>query len=100
VRFINTAVAVIVALLVVLFAVSNRQLVTVEVWPFPFQVSLGLYAVILLAVLVGFVAGAVGAWMTGAKRRREHRATRKHVKQLEESLSRHMATTGAKVDSP
>ena len=99
-RYFNTFVAAVVAVLVVLFAVSNRQLVTVEIWPFPFQISLGLYAVILLAVLIGFIAGAIGAWMTGGKRRREHRATRRHVKQLEESLARHMAASGAKVDSP
>ena len=99
-RFFNTFIAVVVALLVVLFAVSNRQRVTVEIWPFPFQISLGLYAVILLAVLVGFIAGAIGAWMTGGKRRRAHRATRRHVKQLEESLARHMATSNAKLDSP
>ncbi len=96
-KFINTAIAVSVALLVVLFAVSNRQMVTVEVWPFPYQLSLGLYAVILLAVLVGFVAGAIGAWLMGGKRRRELRATRRHVRELEQSLARHTAPT-LKVD--
>ena len=99
-RFFNTFIAVVVTVLVVLFAVSNRQLVTVEIWPFPFQISLGLYAVILLAVLLGFIAGGIGAWMAGGKRRRDHRATRRHVKQLEESLARHMAASGTKVDGP
>jgi uncharacterized integral membrane protein len=99
VRILNTLLAAVVALLVILFAVSNRQVVSVEVWPFPFQVSLGLYAVILLAVLIGFIAGAVGAWLMGGKRRRHHRQTRKQVRELEQSLARHKAVA-MKVDSP
>ena len=88
-RIINTIVAIVVALLIVLFAVSNRETVTLELWPFPFQVSLGLYAVILLTVLLGFIAGAIGAWLMGARRRREHRRAKKQVRDLEQSLARH-----------
>ena len=101
-RLLNTIIAVVVALLVVLFAVSNRQPVTVEVWPFPFQLSLGLYAVILLAVLVGFIAGAIGAWLIGRPRRRERRRLRTQVRDLEQSLARtHRPTTGREAaDAP
>jgi putative membrane protein len=86
-RLINTIVAVIVAILVVLFAVSNRMAVTVEIWPFLYQLGLPLYALILLAVLVGFIAGAIGMWMMGAARRRDLRALRKQVRALEQSLA-------------
>ena len=88
-KFINTIIAVVVALAIILFAVSNRELVTVELWPFPYQLSLGLYAVILLAVLVGFIGGVVGLWLTGSKRRRETRRLRRQVRDLEQSLAQH-----------
>ncbi len=87
-RSINSVIAVIVALLVILFAVSNRQAVTVELWPLPYQMSLSLYAVILLAALVGFIAGGIGMWMMGGARRRAHRRLRRHARDLEQSLSR------------
>ena len=87
-RLINSIIGVVVALMVILFAVSNRQPVTIEVWPFPYQVSLGLYAVILLALAVGFIAGAIGMWLVGGQKRRELRRLKRQTRDLEESLAR------------
>lgn len=87
-RFLNSFIAVIVALLVILFAVSNRQPVSIEIWPLPYQLSLGLYAVILLTLALGFIAGAVGMWLVGGQKRRELRRLRRQTRDLEESLAR------------
>ena len=87
-RLINSIIGVVVALMVILFAVSNRQPVTIEVWPFPYQVSLGLYAVILLTLAVGFIAGAIGMWLVGGQKRRELRRLKRQTRDLEESLAR------------
>jgi lipopolysaccharide assembly protein A len=87
-RFLNTLLAIAVALVVVLFAVSNRGMVIVEVWPFPFRIEAGLYVVILLAVLAGFLAGATSAWMGAADKRRELRSARKRMREMEQSLAR------------
>ncbi|MBX7198956.1 MAG: LapA family protein [Rhodospirillaceae bacterium] len=86
-RIINSIVAGIVAVLVVLFAVSNRAGVVVEVWPFPYRLALPLYALILLAVLLGFIAGIVGGWMMGGEKRKEHRRLKKQVRAMEQSLA-------------
>ncbi|MEQ9447890.1 MAG: LapA family protein [Rhodospirillaceae bacterium] len=82
------------ALVIVLFAVSNRELVTVQIWPLPYQVSLGLYAVILLAVLVGLFAGLILAWIVSSGRRRELRSVRRQIRDLEQSLARHRGDSG------
>ncbi len=95
-RVLNTILAVIVAVLVVLFAVSNRAPVVVEIWPFPYQLELGLFAVILLAVFVGFVAGLIAAWLLGGKRRRELRTSRIEARDLRASLARANALSGSK----
>jgi lipopolysaccharide assembly protein A len=89
VKSINTFIAIVVALIIVLFAVSNRDQVIVQVWPLPYQISLGLYAVILWAVLIGFVAGIIVAWIMGAARRRDLRESRRRIRDLEQSLGRH-----------
>ena len=86
-RLINTIIARVVAILVVLFAVSNRTGVTVEVWPFPYQLDLPLYALILLAVLLGFIAGTIAMWMMGSAKRRELKRLRKQVRAMEQSLA-------------
>lgn len=85
-RVLNSFLAIVVAVLVVLFAISNRAPVVVEVWPFPYQLQLGLYAVILLAVFIGFLAGMITSWLMGGKRRREVRTLRREVKDLQASL--------------
>ncbi|MGE4062524.1 MAG: lipopolysaccharide assembly protein LapA domain-containing protein [Rhodospirillaceae bacterium] len=95
-RVFHILLAIIFAALVVLFAVSNRAPVVVEVWPFPFQLELGLYALILLAVFIGFLVGLLTAWLTGGRRRRELRALRREAKDLHASLARANALSGSK----
>lgn len=87
-RVINTILAIAVAVLVVLFAVSNREPVVVEIWPFPYQLQMGLYALILLGLFIGFTAGLITAWLSGGKRRRELKALRKENRDLQASLAR------------
>ena len=84
----NTFIAALVAVLVVLFAVSNRTQVTIQVWPLSYQISMGLYAVILWAVFIGLIIGLIIAWVMGSSRRRELREIRRRVRDLEQSLSR------------
>ena len=86
-RFITTLLALALAILVVLFAVSNRTPVTLEFWPLPYSVDLGLYAAILSGALVGFVVGALAMWWIGGRKRRDLRQTRRKVKDLEKSLA-------------
>ncbi|MCC6913093.1 MAG: LapA family protein [Rhodospirillaceae bacterium] len=95
-RILNTFLAVVVAVLVVLFAVSNRAPVVVEIWPFPYRLELSLYALILLAVFLGFLAGMITFWLTGGKRRRELKALRKETRDLQASLARAAALSGLK----
>ncbi len=87
-KLINSIVGAVVALVIVLFAVSNREQVAVELWPLPYQLSLALYAVILLAVLIGFIAGVIASWMVGGRRRRELRRLRRELRELEQSAGR------------
>ncbi len=85
-RTLNAFLGLILAILVILFAVSNRAQVDITIWPFPFQATMGVYAVVLLAVLVGFLAGLIAAWLAAAPRRRERKRLRGQVKDLEQNL--------------
>ena len=95
-KLINSIIAAIVALVVILFAVSNREQVSVELWPLPYQLSLSLYAVILLTILIGFIAGVIAMWLVSAGRRREARRLRRQVRDLEQSLARQQMNSGEK----
>ncbi len=88
-RTLNTVLAVVFALLVILFAVSNRTDVDITLWPFPFQATMGVYAVVLLAVLIGILCGMIATWLMQGANRRERKRLRGRVKDLEDSLRIH-----------
>jgi uncharacterized integral membrane protein len=72
-----------VAFILIVFAVENRQTVTLSLWPFPLELSTGLYIVVLLTLLVGFLLGELVAWMNGRRWRREARRSANRVAELE-----------------
>ena len=83
VRWTATLVAVV---LLVPFAVSNREPVSLGFWPLPFLVDLPVYLLVLLLLLAGFVTGAAASWLGGRHTRRELRRRRRRVEALERDL--------------
>lgn len=84
------------AVALVLFALSNRESVSLGLWPLPFLVQVPLYLVVLATALVGFVFGGTAAWVSGRHRRRELRERRRRVAALE----RELAATQARLAPP
>jgi putative membrane protein len=79
-------VAAIVAIVLILFAISNRQTVSVGLWPLPALVDVPLYLVLLGTLIVGFVAGELVAWIRGWHWRREARRGRDRIATLEREV--------------
>ncbi|MSO71421.1 MAG: DUF1049 domain-containing protein [Alphaproteobacteria bacterium] len=76
------------ALAIIVFAVSNRATVTIDLWPLPWSATLPLFLPLLGGILLGVLAGA-GAMVIGRARWR-HRATRaeKRSAALERELAK------------
>jgi uncharacterized integral membrane protein len=90
-----------VATVLALFAVSNRAVVSLGLWPLPFILDLPLYLVIVAALLVGFVVGALAAWVAGRQRRREGRRRGRRIAALERELAATQAQLpGASENAP
>jgi uncharacterized integral membrane protein len=58
----------------VLFAISNRSVLTLRLWPLPYEIDMPVYAIVLGAGLIGFLIGATVAWIAGARGRRARMA--------------------------
>ncbi len=86
-RMVFWIVVALVAAVLALFAISNREAVALGLWPLPFELDLPLYLAILGALLIGFVAGVGVAWAAGRHRRREHRRRRRRIAALECELA-------------
>ncbi|MDJ0950793.1 MAG: LapA family protein [Alphaproteobacteria bacterium] len=85
-----------IAAVAIAFAVSNKGPVTVSFWPLPYEQQAPLYAVAFAGVLIGFIAGAMAAWISGGKWRRRARSGSREVASLKHSLAQKAAAqTGA-----
>ncbi|HLI10929.1 MAG TPA: lipopolysaccharide assembly protein LapA domain-containing protein [Alphaproteobacteria bacterium] len=84
-----------VAIVLILFAVSNRGAVALQIWPLPFSLELPLYAALLAALVIGFIAGGLGGWLGGFKWRRRARRAESEAAALRRQLAELRATAAA-----
>jgi lipopolysaccharide assembly protein A len=86
VKLIHWLVTLPLAVILIIFAVSNRDSVVVTFWPLPVVLEAPLYLVVLLALFAGFLAGELVAWINGRRHRREARRRARRIAALEREL--------------
>jgi uncharacterized integral membrane protein len=76
------------AVVLIDFAVSNMNAVPIKLWPFgELNIEwLGVGVVVLAAMLLGFLAGELVAWINGGSWRREARRRARRIEALEREL--------------
>jgi len=86
-RILATLIGVLGMIVVVSFALSNRQRVVLDLWPF--EASIEPHLILLLGVvfLFGFLIGAAVMWVSGGRRRREAREVRRAANRLERQVA-------------
>jgi uncharacterized integral membrane protein len=82
------------AVIIVAFAVANRQTVTVSLDPFSAaepaaSVTLPLFALILLLLIVGVVIGGLASWLRQGKWRGAARRLERDVRELRQKFEAH-----------
>ena len=76
-----------VAVVLALFAASNRLSVALGLWPLPFVLELPLYFAVVASLLIGPLSGVLAAWIAGRHRRRENRRRGHRIAALERELA-------------
>jgi lipopolysaccharide assembly protein A len=92
-RAIYWGAVIVIAALVALFAASNREIVSLQLWPLPFSVESRLFFVVLASLFIGFAVGALAVWLKGSRRRHELRECRRQ----NTALARELAATQARL---
>lgn len=86
-RLVHWLVTLPVTVVLVVFAISNRQAVNVDFWPLPIVIETRVFLVVLLALVVGFLVGELVAWLGGRRWRQEARQTARRIAALERELA-------------
>ncbi|AFX99342.1 hypothetical protein A1OE_1164 [Candidatus Endolissoclinum faulkneri L2] len=72
---------------VVLFAVSNWKLISLELWPLPGVLDVPISLIFMLSLVVGFITGAVIAWIWGFDHNIRANRAEKRLRTLERELT-------------
>lgn len=86
-RVLGRALLLVIAVLLIVFAVSNREVVSLAFWPFPFLVEAPLYLLFFVTLLIGGLIGSATAWLAGGRNRRDLRRQRRRIEALERELT-------------
>jgi uncharacterized integral membrane protein len=74
--------------LAVVFAVSNRDPATIDLWPLDMTLVVPMYLIVLLTLFVGFLLGAIVAWISAGSARGRARSALYRAEQLERENAR------------
>lgn len=87
VRILGWLLALPVIVLAMVFAVTNRHDVRLELWPLPWVLDLPVYLAVLGALVLGLIVGAVVTWLSGHRARAHARQQRRRTESLERQLT-------------
>ena len=70
----------------VLFALSNTEVVRLGLWPTDYGIDVNLSIAILIAMAIAFLLGALVVWTSALSQRRRARRAERTVRQLEAQI--------------
>ena len=85
-KLVGWIVIALVGIVFVAFATHNYHVAEVNLWPAPLAVSLPVYGLVFAGIALGFLGGALVAWLAGGKGRRRTREIRRTARQLERQV--------------
>lgn len=95
-KFLRLLIALVVGVVLIVFAVANRHVVDIHFAPLPVTLDLPLYAVALIFLILGAVIGGSAAWFNQLPRRFEARKEHRKLVYLEKQRAKQHAAEEAK----
>jgi uncharacterized integral membrane protein len=97
-RIVAALILVPLAIIIIAFAVANRQAVTISLDPFgasapAASLTLPLFALLILVLIIGVVIGGSAAWLRQGRWRRTARRLEREAKELVARLEAHEAAS-------
>lgn len=97
-RYISWIITLPIAVLAVLFAISNTETVELRLWPLEGSLSTFGFLAVYVGLVVGFLLGGFVAWLSGARSRRRARRQAAQLAVLTDEVRRHRERQAAAED--
>lgn len=88
-RYLSWIITLPIAVLAVLFAISNRDPVALALWPLPFQIAVPVFVAVLVPLVLGFLLGGLVAWAGSLHWRRLARRRGQRLAALGDEVKQH-----------
>ena len=89
-----------IAVILVVFAIDNREALTLSFWPLPWSLALPGFVALFIALVIGFLAGAIAAWLSGGRTRRRLRETSETARAQAHQIAEHERRLAAQRPAP
>ena len=86
-RILTWLAMIVVGVVVVVFSISNRGLVTLDFWPLPVLQDVPVYIPVMIAGFLGFLFGGTIAWFSAGGTRSKARKANRRASSLEKDLT-------------
>ena len=78
-------------IILVLFALVNRQGIEISLWPFPWSFTLPAFLLILGTLFIGFMLGGMTVWVSQHTQRHQQKKLEREMAELNRKLTRFQA---------
>lgn len=85
-RYLSWLITLPLTVLAISFAVSNLTPVPLSLWPLPFQAEVPAFALVLVTLVVGFLAGGLTVWLGQHHHRKAERQHQSRADKLQREL--------------
>lgn len=93
-RYIRLIVFAVIAVLFVVFAVANREVITVTLYPLPYTANMPKFLLVALSFGLGILITGLTLGARNARSRRLYKSEHKRVMALQNELEGHRAQSG------
>jgi uncharacterized integral membrane protein len=87
VRILGWVIGIVIAIVAIVFAIHNHQILTLDLWPVPFVLTAPLFALVLASALVGLLLGWLFAWIGAGRWRRLARQRGRDIASLRTTVA-------------
>ena len=85
---------------IIVFSLSNSQIISLKLWPFAVQINIALFLIIFLMLFIGIILTSLVFWLNNIKLKHKIHKQQKLINNLQQQIAdRQIVTNGKLIES-